>query len=309
MKGRAAYNRSLRYGGKINSLLRRNIHRLEKGLIMKPRKNVFAESFILETVDSLTLALKNPEIQTDEIKWATDVLNEYFSAVQMTPIIKEARDKFIFIDRKELQLTEVYSILPSPNSKFSPYQHQSLSKAKMDFDALKSLIVRRRSVRWYKEISVPPELVMQAANYASLAPSACNRQPYRFLFCNNKERARDIAKCAGGTSGFADNLQSIIVVLGDLSAYQFERDRHLIYIDASLGSMQLILCLESLGLSSCSINWPEVEASEKRIRSIINLKDHERVIMLLAVGYADPEGQVPFSQKKINESILEDISI
>jgi hypothetical protein len=30
----------------------------------------------------------------------------------------------------------------------------------------------------------------------------------------------------------------------------------------------------------------------------LRLKPTERVIMLIAVGYADPEGIIPFSQKK-----------
>lgn len=72
--------------------------------------------------------------------------------------------------------------------------------------------------------------------------------------------------------------------------------------------MQLMLALETLGLSSCSINWPDVNSSERKIRRIIKLKGHERIIMLMAVGYADMNGGIPFSQKKMNEQILEDIS-
>ena len=39
-------------------LLRRNIHRLEKGLIMKPRRKVFGERYIQETVDYFVLCLQ-----------------------------------------------------------------------------------------------------------------------------------------------------------------------------------------------------------------------------------------------------------
>src|SRR5690606_16867538 len=109
-----------------------------------------------------------------------------------------------------------------------------------------------------------------------------------------------IANCAGGTSGFAENLTSIVAVVGDLSAYPYERDRHLIYIDGSLAAMQLMLALETLGLSTCSINWPEINANERKIRKVIKLKDYERVVMLLAVGYADQTGGIPYSQKKEN---------
>ena len=106
-----------------------------------------------------------------------------------------------------------------------------------------------------------------------------------------------------GTAGFAHNLPAIIAVVGDLSAYPFERDRHVIYIDGSLFTMQFMLALETLGLSTCPINWPDIEAREKMLDAELGLNKHERTIMLLSVGYADPEGGIPYSQKK-DSSIL-----
>ena len=90
----------------------------------------------------------------------------------------------------------------------------------------------------------------------------------------------------------------IIAVVGDLSSYPAERDRHVIYIDGSLVTMQLMLALETLGLSTCAINWPDVENREQKLDKLLNLNKYERTIMLLAVGYADPQGGIPFSQKK-----------
>src|SRR5690606_15420758 len=104
--------------------------------------------------------------------------------------------------------------------------------------------------------------------------------------------------------GFADNLQSIIVVVGDLSAYPYIKDRHVIYIDSSLAAMQLLLALQTKGLSTCVINWPEIDRNERQIRKIVDIEDYERVIMLIAVGYADENGGVPFSQKKGSDVIL-----
>ena len=62
--------------------------------------------------------------------------------------------------------------------------------------------------------------------------------------------------------------------------------------------MQLMLALETLGLSTCAINWPDIESREKMLDSLLSLGKHERTIMLLAVGYADPDGGIPYSQKK-----------
>lgn len=276
---------------------------------MRPRRNVFAEGFIHETVVCYKDAVQSYGFSWEERKWATDVLDEYFEVVGSTHKIEKA--KYIYLEAKKNVVWDAdkkAETLLSHSSKFSPYIYNNLPPLKVSFEELKQLYIRRRSVRWYQEKTVPLELVQKAANIASLAPSACNRQPYRFAFCNNKDRAAEIANCAGGTMGFAENLPAIIVVVGDLSAYPCERDRHLIYIDGSLAAMQLMLALETLGLSTCSINWPEVDVSERKIRKLITLKDYERVVMLLAVGYADREGGIPYSQKKMNNLILENIS-
>lgn len=309
LQGRRAYYDSLKNIGETCALLRRNTHRLEKGLIMRPRRDVFAEGFVQETVDCYRDAIQSPTLSISEKKWATDVLDEYFSIVGSTPVTEKARAVY---QKARLDLEgspdSSSAVLPAPGSTFKPYAYEQLPSADISYDELKQLFIRRRSVRWYQDKAVPVELVQKAANIASLAPSACNRQPYRFVFCNNQEKAVAIANCAGGTTGFAENLPAIIAVVGDLSAYPFERDRHLIYIDGSLAVMQLMLALETLGLSSCPINWPEVDSREKKIRKLIDLEGYERVVMLLAVGYADKEGGIAYSQKKINKLILEDIS-
>ncbi len=308
LKGRKAYYESVTKIGSSSALLRRNIHRLEKGLIMRPRRNIFAEGFIRETVVCYSNAIMSEHLCENEKKWATDVLDEYFSTIGFSIVTDRANR--IYIDARNSDKRDPESIcrVDGARSLFKPYVHDSLPVAQVSFCELEKLFLRRRSVRWYRDDPVPPGLVQRAANIASLAPSACNRQPYRFFFCNNKDKAVAIAKCAGGTAGFADNLPSIIAIVGDLSAYPFERDRHLIYIDGSLAAMQLMLALETLGLSTCSINWPEDDRNERRLRRIVELKEYERVVMLLAVGYADPNGGIPYSQKKINTHILENIS-
>ncbi|MEZ8456002.1 nitroreductase family protein [Vibrio cyclitrophicus] len=279
-----------------SALLRRNIHRLEKGLIMQPRRATFASAYIGETVDCYKVALASTILCANEKKWAHDVLIEYFSIIGSDPKIDEAKSSF----KKNTDFIK--------NEPSIPYSHKDLGDIGVNYTQLLSLFKHRRSVRWYKEKPVPMELINKAVNAATLAPSACNRQPYQFFVVNNSEKATDIAKCAMGTTGFSENIQCLIAIVGDLSAYPAERDRHVIYIDSSLAAMQLMLAFETLGLSSCSINWPDVEALEKRISEKLALEYHQRVVMLMAVGYAEPDGGIPFSQKKQHNILVKDVS-
>src|SRR5690606_22332573 len=118
-----------------------------------------------------------------------------------------------------------------------------------------------------------------------------------------------VAKLAMGTSGFVENIQTLIVVVGDLSAYPFERDRHCIYIDASLASMQLMLALETMGLSTCPINWPDIESREMKMQEMLSLPHYLRPVMLIAVGYADKDGGIPYSQKKSSQTLADFIEL
>src|SRR5690554_8209399 len=73
LRGRKAYHDSLKDIGESCALLRRNTHRLEKGLIMKPRREVFAQGFIGETVDCYKNAMQSRSLAASVTKWATDV--------------------------------------------------------------------------------------------------------------------------------------------------------------------------------------------------------------------------------------------
>ena len=77
-----------------------------------------------------------------------------------------------------------------------------------------------------------------------------------------------------------------------------------VLMNQGLATMQFMLALETLGLSSCPINWPDVEALERQMEVELNLERFQRPIMLLAIGYADPNGGVAYSVKKPVESTL-----
>lgn len=300
LRGKLAHHFAQSSSTTSSAKLRRNIHRLEKGLIMRPRRPVFAEEYIGETVDIYLKLSANDDFCLDEKKWAYDVLDQYFSVVGNTKVIDISKQKFN---------SRIKGTLTSKDEgpTFKPYEQGELPQPAVDFTQLSRLLERRRSVRWYQDKEVHFSLIEKAIDLASTAPSACNRQPYRFIVADNKNKAAEVAKLAGGTAGFADNFPALIVIVGDLAAYPHERDRHLIYIDGALASMQLLLALETMGLSSCAINWPDIETAERKMQHCLELKSHERVIMLIAIGYADPSGGVPYSQKKKSGFLIQRI--
>lgn len=263
--------------------LRRNIHRLEKGLSHITQKDYFAEAYIIETVNYLEkLLLLNPE-DNNLLFWSVAVLENYFAVTSHTPAIKAAHERFLKIK------------LANQHPDWHPYSAANRPALTVNYDDFLQLGLRRRSVRNYLDRPVGFEEVKKAMEIAALAPSACNRQPFHFLFYNEQEIVRQIAAIPGGAAGF--NLPGVVIVIGRYRAYFDERDAAVPVIDASLSVMSFLFACETLGLSSVCINWPNLPDRDRRIRRLIQLGDDEFVVMLIGVGYADPIGKIPFSAK------------
>ena len=294
LAGKLAYQRSLGSSGASSPLLRRNIHRLEKGLIMRPQRIPFALDYIGETVQHYVAAVQAGRVDVAELQWAENILSEYFACSVNEPKLEPWHRLYTSARPTNSDLVPGND----PSLRFAPYPHRLLPDCPVPYDDLLTLLKRRRSVRWFKQQAVPGDLVAKAVQAASLAPSACNRQPFWFELFNDPRDAQEVTQLALGSAGFSQNVPCLLVVIGDLQAFPYERDRHLIYIDASLAAMQLMLALETLGLSSCPLNWADISAQEQLMQNRLGLKLHQRPVMLIALGYADPDGWIPFSQKK-----------
>lgn len=286
LKGKRDYRKALvNFTNSTSYLLRRNIHRLEKGLIMRPRRPFFAAKYIEETVSAYIQAANNPaSLNEQEMSWAGGVLSEYFSVVS-DPRISELKEQF---------LNTSSDVITGPK----PYAAETLKPIHISSQDFYDLCVQRRSVRWFEKKAVPRESIDRAVAAAGMAPSACNRQAFRYLIFDAPELVKKVSSIPMGTTGFSENFPAVAVLVGDLGAYFDERDRHVIYIDASLSAMTFMYSLQTDGIGSCSINWPDIPEKEREMRKAIGLEYHHRVIMLIAFGYPLPDGLIPASAKK-----------
>ncbi len=290
--GIAVFRRASGVRAGADYVLRRNIHRIEKGLISRPRRSVFANDYIEETVEHFVSAAARADMTVaprSELAWAGDVLDEYFRVVGSSAQIDRARSRY----------RSVSGTLPQSGShELTPYLRAVDDLPPVSYESLLALSVRRRSVRWFEDREVPRQAIDDAMAVAAESPSACNRQPFEFRVYDKPAEAKLIASLPGGAAGFLDSLPAVVAVVGTLDAFFSDRDRHIIYIDASLAAMSFMLALETLGLSSCVINTPGYEAAEMRLSETLGLAEYERPVMLIALGYPDVSGMVPRSQKK-----------
>jgi len=294
LKGKIKHLRNL-YSKKENEYLLANyIHAIEKGLTMKDRKEIFALSYIKKTVKAYESVIKGESIISEErIKWFFDILNMYFQEAGEHMVIKEAKNHFYSLPKYHGSVEEC----------FVPFKRIDVVKSNIHFDDFLKLTRQRRSVRWFQNKKVPHELIDKAISASILSPSACNRQPFRFLIYDDKEWLSKLASLPSGTKGFSDNIPMLVLVVGMTDAYENERDKNVFYIDASLASMSFMLALETLGLSSCALNWPDVKQKEKELRSVLDIEITDRVVMFIAVGYPEANDYIGSSAKKSVEKI------
>lgn len=291
LSGRRAYYRNLSRHRVTHVELRRNVHRLEKGILMRPRRDVFAKDYILETVEfyqhAVQRAVDVPALDASELAWAHDVLAEYFAVITAPdPVVDRAR--------------AVFASLPAvpTDGATKPYEQGSIPDSGVTYDQMLALARQRRSVRWFLDKPVDRELVDRALAVGRQAPTACNRLPYEFLVFDDPDQVRTVSAIPFGAAGYGHQIPTLVVVKARLDSYFSPRDRHAPYVDASLAAMSFMFALETLGLSSSVINWPDFEPLERKMGRTLRLAPYERVVMLIAVGHADPSGLVAFSQKK-----------
>ena len=283
--------------------LRRSIHVLEKGLCFPNRKKIFGLKFIGPAVDLYSEALANSEVSKSELKWAADVLNKYFKAVDhKVPEIEEAHKKFISLPSAESSDAHTFSPykemdIPSYAKRFEPSEIAAL-------DQFHELCRSRRSHRHFKKEPVPLETVRHAITAALESPSACNRQPFDYYMATEPEMIQEICTLPLGVRGYGDQLPALIVVVGNLGCYDETRDHHLIYIDAALATMTMMLALTSSGLGSVPINWPDIPEKHEQMRELLNLKPWQVPIMLVGLGVPDPDTMIAYSSKRSVDDAL-----
>lgn len=290
LAGKLAYKRSLLDPSINSSLLRRNVHRVEKGLLMRPRRVPFGLNYIGETVDAYARAVQ-AGVEKTELAWAHDVLNEYMSIMPEHPVIEPLRAIVLSTTRPDVSIT-------GKSRTLAPYHRLADDAPQISYDEFLQLVRHRRSVRWYMPEPVPRGAIERAIEAASFSPTACNRQPYEFRVFDDPQLVSQLISLPMGTSGFSHQVPAVAVVVGKQRNYPNERDRHLIYVDGALAAMSFVYALEVQGISSCCINWPDIEVLEQKMSDFLHLASDERPIMLVSFGYPDPTGLVADSTKK-----------
>ena len=157
-------------------------------------------------------------------------------------------------------------------------------------------IRKRKSVRKYRNKKVEEEKLFAVLEAARLAPSASNRQEWRFIIVRDQVSKKKLAEAA--------NNQSFIAEASIVIAACAETDEHVMScgqacypIDVAIALDHITLAAVELGLGTCWIG----AFDEKKVKQILEIPSEIRVVALMPLGYPYDSSMVNKNRLSLNE--------
>ena len=164
---------------------------------------------------------------------------------------------------------------------------------------LKDLLLKRRSVRKFKEDKISDEIINELLIAGMSGPSACNRRPWEFYVVSNEEKLNEVKK-ASLFSRF--NAPLAIVICGNLSkALPLKLSSYWIQ-DCSAATENILLRAVDLGLGACWCGSHPQERVEENLRKCLNLDKNIVPLNIIFIGYPNesPEPRHQYDENKVH---------
>lgn len=138
----------------------------------------------------------------------------------------------------------------------------------------------RYSVRYYKTQPVEEEKITTLLEAARLAPSASNRQEWRFIVVREESARKKLAEAAYNQR-FVGEAPVIIVCCAETDGHIMACGHQSFPIDVAIAIDHITLAAVELGLGACWIG----AFNAQKVRDILGIPKHIEVVELLSLGY------------------------
>lgn len=142
----------------------------------------------------------------------------------------------------------------------------------------------RKSVRDYLTKEVPGEVLDRVLEAARLAPSANNRQEWRFIVVQGRAMREKLA-AAALSQRFVGEAPIVLVCCAETDEHVMRCGQMSYPIDLAIAIDHITLAAVEEGLGTCWIGAFE----EQAVQSLLGIPESIRVVALLPIGYpAEP---------------------
>lgn len=145
-------------------------------------------------------------------------------------------------------------------------------------------IEERYSVRHFTEEGVEASAIENILNAGRLAPSAKNRQAWRFIVVTEEETRQSIENACFGQDWVGQAPCHIALCTTNVD-YKMPNGQLSYPVDLGIASGFMMLQALHEGLGSC----PITTFREQEVKSLLSVPYSMRVVMLLLVGHPAPE--------------------
>lgn len=161
------------------------------------------------------------------------------------------------------------------------------------------LTKERHSVRSYAARPVEKEKLDYILECARLAPSAVNKQPWKFMVVQSEEAKAKVCQCYG-REWMAGAPLYIIVCAVETEAWtrRFDGKNHA-DIDAAIATEHICLAAADQGLGSCWVCNFDTELIQK----LFHFEPGTHPVAIIPVGYPDEAERPEAKRKPMNEIV------
>jgi nitroreductase len=142
-------------------------------------------------------------------------------------------------------------------------------------------IKTRQSIRDYKSDSVPEEKLLRVLEAARLAPSAANRQQWKFIVVQDGKKREALARAANN-QGFIAQAPVIIVAVATEPERMMPCDIPNYAVDLAIAIDHMTLAAAGEGLGTCWIG----AFSQEKVKEVIGIPERYKVVTLFPLGFA-----------------------
>lgn len=149
---------------------------------------------------------------------------------------------------------------------------------------IQKLILSRYSVRDFLPDPIPEEILSEILEAGRAAPSAQNKQPWRYIVITGTDEIKRLALNCGliGLSNyFIRKAPCVIIACADTGKNLRINNQDYYLVDTAISFHQMMLAALGKGIGSCWL----AAFSEKKLRSYLKLPDKWRVVALSPFGY------------------------
>ena len=147
------------------------------------------------------------------------------------------------------------------------------------------VIKLRHSCRNYSGEEIEDGILQEILNAGKYAPSAQNRQPWKYIIVKDKELIKKIAfhSIVGSINFFIKDAPLVIVACGDTDASLRFNGQEYYLVDVAISFQQMMLAGWNHGIGSCWL----AAFDEDALRKLLDIPLKYRVVGLSPFGYPE----------------------